>query len=120
MSATRVLSAPGREQAAGLRQPARDDGLKRSTPCRLLSSPGATVVRRRRPPPSYRSVRPGLDRQYPFARRLARSGPQDLGGAPIVRWRYADIAGKEVPEGALRRKAAIEADVGDRRFARPH
>ena len=46
MGATRVASAPGREQAAGLRQPVRDDGLMRSTPCRPLSSAGATVVRR--------------------------------------------------------------------------
>src|SRR3984893_8516986 len=116
MRATRVLSAPEHEQAAGLRQRVRDDGLKRSTPCRPLSFPGATVVRCPRPPPSYRPAWPGLDRQYPFARRLGRSGPQDLGGAPVVGWRHADIAGEEVRECALRRKAEIEADVGDRRF----
>src|SRR5258708_33662696 len=113
-----VPSGPRRQQAFGLRQPVRDDRLRleHSTPCRLLSSPGAMVVCRPRPPPSYRSERPGLDRQYSLARRLARSGPQDLGGAPIVRWCHADIGGKEVREGALRRKAEIEADVGDRRF----
>src|SRR5258706_687366 len=110
MSAARGLSAPGRGR------PGLDDGLKHSTPCRPLSSPGATVVHRPHPPPSYRSVRPGLDRQYPFARSPARSGPQDLGGTPIVRWRHADIGGEEVRESALRRKAEIEADVGDRRF----
>src|SRR5258707_6786272 len=110
MSAARGLSAPGRGR------PGRDDGLKHSTPCRPLSSPGATVVHRPHPPPSYRSVRPGLDRQYPFARSPARSGPQDLGGTPIVRWRHADIGGEEVRESALRGKAEIEADVGDRRF----
>jgi len=68
------------------------------------------------PPPSYRSVRPGLDRQYTFAQRGARSGPQNLCGAPIVRGRHANIAGEEVRECALRRKAEIEADIGDRRF----
>src|ERR1700730_7503997 len=67
-------------------------------------------------PHSYRSERPGLDRQYPSARRLAGSGPEDLGGASIVRRRHADIACEEVRKRTLRRKAEIEADVGDRRF----
>src|SRR5258706_9774159 len=116
MGSTRVLAARERGPAAGRRQPVRDDGLKRSTPCRPWSSPSARVVRRRRPPLSYRPAWPGLDRQYSFARRLGRSGPQDLGGAPIVGWRHADIAGEEVRERAPRRKAEIEADVGDRRF----
>src|SRR5258706_4672776 len=116
MSAPRLLAVRRYWHAAGLRQPVRDDGLKRSTPCRPLSSPGSMVACYPRPRRSYRSARPGLDRQYPFAHGLVRSGPQNLGGAPIVRWRHTDIAGEEVRECALRRKAEIEADVGDRRF----
>src|SRR5882762_1166869 len=88
----------------------RDEGLKRSTPCRPWSSPSATVVLRPHPSPSYRLARPGLDRQYAFARRLRRSGPQNFGGAPIVRWGHADIGREEVGKSALGREAEIGLD----------
>jgi hypothetical protein len=52
MGATRVLPAPERERAAGLRRAVRDDTLKYSTPCRPLSSPDETVVHHLRPPQS--------------------------------------------------------------------
>src|SRR5580704_2711033 len=113
MDATCVSSGAQGDRAVGLRQPVRDDGrrLEHSTPCRLLSSPGAMVVCG--PRPSYWSARSGLDRQYSFARRLGRSGPQDLGGAPVIRRRHADIAGEKVRKCALRSEAKIEANVGD-------
>src|SRR6266702_7489605 len=94
----------------------RDEGLQRSTPCRPWSSPSATVVLRPHPSPSYRLARPALDRQYAFARLLRRSGPQNLGGAPVVRGRNADIGGEEVGKSALGREAEIETNVGDGRF----
>src|SRR4030081_2105981 len=116
MSAAHALSGRRRGWAPGLRQPMRDEGLKRSTPCRPWSSPSATVALRLHPSPSYRLARPALDRQYAFARPLRRSGPQNLGGAPVVRGRHAHIGGEEVGKSALGREAEIETNVGDRRF----
>src|SRR6187399_2111060 len=52
-----------------------------------------------------------------FSRAL-RSGPQDFGGAAIFSRRHPDIGGEEAGETALRREAEIEADIGDRHFAR--
>jgi hypothetical protein len=64
MNSTFVPSGPRGEQAPGLRQPLRGDGLrlKHSTPSRPLSSLGAMIFgamveRRALPLPSYRSVR---------------------------------------------------------------
>src|SRR5947208_10345935 len=56
-----------------------------------------------------------FDREYLFARS---SAAQNLGRAAIIGRRHPDIGGEEAGETALRGEAEIEADIGDRRFAR--